>query len=141
MRVDFILSISLCAGTCDFVTGLMLIFAPEATLALMQVPAVQELVFLRFVGCFVAVVGLSYFVGLFSWWYNGKLARLCTIWELTALFRLAAGSFVVIQVTAHALSWQWLGVPLVDGFWCLVQAYFLYRGIFDKPANEDRSRA
>jgi len=141
MRQDFIISISLFAGTCDLVTGLMLIFAPEATLALMHVPAVQDPVFLRFVGCFVSVVGLSYFVGLFSWWYDGKLTRLRTVWELTALFRLAAASFVAIQVTKHALSWRWLGVPLVDGFWCLLQAHLLYRGIFDKPANEDGSRA
>ena len=141
MRQDFFLSISLCAGTCDFVTGLMLIFAPEAMLALMHVPAVQELVFLRFVGCFVFVVGLSYFVGLFSWWHDGKFARLRTVWELTALFRFAAASFVAIQIVKNTLSWRWLGVPLVDGFWCLLQAYLLCRGIFDKPANEDGRRA
>src|SRR5579862_3834370 len=135
MRSRIIIGLSLGAGGGDLVTGLLLIFAPKATLALMHVPIVNELVFLRFVGCFVATVGLTYFVGLVSWKYEG-IARLRTVWELTIAFRFTAGAFVASQVATNALSWPWLSVPFFDGFWCLVQGALLRQGYLRESQDE-----
>jgi hypothetical protein len=104
----------------------------------MRVPAVDEWVFLRFVGCFVATVGLSYFIGLVSWVWDGA-ARLRTVWEITIAFRLAAAVFVALQVAFQNLPWPWLSVPVVDLFWCFVQAGLLRRGIFGKSQDANTS--
>ena len=138
-RTAIILSLSICAGGGDLVTGLLLIFAPKATLDLMQVPVPGELTFLRFVGCFVGTVGLSYFIGLASWPSDGG-ARLRAAWELTIFFRLAAAFFVAAQVFSGNLAWQWLSVPSVDTFWFLLQGVLLSLGIFDNRRNENLDR-
>lgn len=126
-----IVVLSILAGGGDLATGLLLVFAPGTALALMQVPAVNEVVFLQFVGCFVAAVGISYFVGLASWTKFG-IARLRMVWELTMIFRLVAAIFVAVQVAQRNLSWPWLSVTFVDLLWCAIQAAFLCRGAFSE---------
>ena len=121
-------------------TGLLLIFFPELTLRLMHVPAPDDPVFLQFVGCFVAAVGLTYFIGLISWFFNGRIARLQAAWEMTIPFRLAAALFVLTQVASHKLAGQWASVPIVDGAWSLVQAVLLYRGIFATSSHGSSAR-
>ncbi|MDR3405646.1 MAG: hypothetical protein P4L99_24340 [Chthoniobacter sp.] len=122
------------------VTGLLLIFAPELMLRLMRVPAPDDPVFLQFVGCFVAAVGLTYFIGLISWFYSGRIARLQAAWEMTIPFRLAAAIFVLTQIASHKLAAPWSSVPLVDGAWCLVQAALLYCGIFTTSSHGSSAR-
>lgn len=126
--------LSALAGGGDLVTGLLLVFAPGTALALMHVPEVTQTVFLQFVGCFVAVVGVSYFVGLASWAKFG-IARLRVVWELTIIFRLTAATFVAAEVMLQNLSWQWLSVTVVDLLWCVIQAVFLCRGAFSETAE------
>jgi hypothetical protein len=140
MRKSIILGLSLCAGSGDLFTGLLLVFAPAFTLGLMRVPVPADLVFLRFVGCFVAAVGLSYFLGLASWWKRLDISRLRACWELTIAFRLAAAAYVAWQVWHGALTPPWLSVPIVDGFWGGLQMALLQRGIFEEFLREQRSR-
>lgn len=132
MRKSILLGLSLCAGGGDFITGLLLILAPAFTLRLMQVPLPEDLVFLRFVGCFVGSVGLSYFLGLASWWRHRDLSRLRACWEFTIPFRLAAAAFVAWQVWDGQLARPWLSVPIFDGFWAGLQMALLQRGIFEE---------
>jgi hypothetical protein len=130
MRKPLIIAISLAAGTGDFVSGWVLVACPARALRLMHVPPVQDTVFLRFVGCFVAVVGFLYLAGLLAWRSTGHPARLRGAWEITALFRLVAAAFVSVAIFRQSLSSGWLVVPLVDGFWCFTQVCLLSGGIF-----------
>jgi len=128
MRRGIIIALSLVAGGADLATGLLLICTPEWTLARMGVPYPPELVFLRFVGVFVACVGASYWFGLIAWWLSGCSCRLRFVWELTILFRVAVGFFVAAQILAGHLPWQWYSVPAVDWTWALVQGIGLRVG-------------
>jgi hypothetical protein len=122
------IAISLLAGGGDFTTGCLLALAPEWTLARMGVSPAPGILFLRFVGVFVACVGLSYGLGLLAWAMTGRRQRLRFAWELTILFRLAAGGFVAMQILSGALPWAWASVPAADGFWALIQGIGLRAG-------------
>lgn len=133
-RQRMIVILSVLAGGGDLTTGFLLVFAPDTALTWMQVPAINETVFLQFVGCFVAAVGISYFVGLAS---SAKVGffRLRVAWELTAIFRLMAATFVGAEVVLRNLPWQWLSVTLVDLLWCGIQVAILCRGGFSETAE------
>ena len=125
MKVRTIILISIVAGGGDLGTGLMLICTPAGTLALMGVPVVRELVWIQYIGVFVACVGLSYFAGLISWWNSGSFVRLRTVWELTVLFRAAIGAFVGIEVLCGSLQTGWWAVVATDWFWAGLQMVLL----------------
>jgi hypothetical protein len=131
-RQNIIVALSLVAGGGDFVTGLLLVFIPGWTLARMGVPLVFELVFLRFVGVFVACVGASYCFGLLVWWLGGSHRRLRFAWEFTILFRVAVGAFVAAQIVGGGLLWQWSSVTVVDWSWALAQGLLLRGGLFSE---------
>lgn len=133
-RQRMIVILSVLAGGGDLTTGFLLVFAPGTALTWMQVPAINETVFLQFVGCFVAAVGISYLVGLAS---SAKVGffRLRVVWELTAIFRLMAATFVGAEVVLRNLPWQWLSVTLVDLLWCAIQVAILCRGGFSETAE------
>ncbi len=122
--------LSLLAGGGDLITGLLLVFAPRWTLERMGVPPAPEPVFLRFVGVFVGCVGASYGYGLLAWRASGSNHRLQCVWEITCLFRTAAGSFVAAEIVAGTLPWPWLSVPAVDGIWTLAQVIGLRLKLF-----------
>ena len=125
-----VIGVSLAAGGGDLFTGLLLVFAPEWTLAQMVVPPAADAVFLRFVGVFVACVGAGYVLGLLAWWLGGRSGRLRFVWEWTILFRLAAGAFVALQIVVGHLAWRWCSVPAVDWTWAVVQVISLRADIF-----------
>jgi len=127
--------ISLIAGGGDLATGLLLALAPAKALALMGAPMVKEPALLQFVGVFVACVGASYLLGLLTWLWTGSSTRLRTVWELTILFRVAAGTFVALQIAMENFSWAWVSVPATDWAWVLVQATLLRLGYFDKNSQ------
>jgi len=129
MKARIVILISILAGGGDFATGLMLLGAPAQALALMGVPAVREVVWIRYIGVFVACVGISYFGGLLSWWDRGSQTRLRVVWEFTALFRGMVGTFVGVEILLRALQPGWLTVVATDWFWALLQAILL-RGRF-----------
>lgn len=104
--------LALVAGSLDFCTGLGLVFFPRLVLPLMRVsvPEGEALVYLRFVGAFVAAVGGCYLWAL----VRGGLSRLRSTLELTILFRLSAGAFSAVAIGLGWLSVAWLSVPITD---------------------------
>lgn len=127
LRLAIIL-ISLAAGAGDFASGLLLVLAPQMALKAMRVPMIQDWVLLQWIGVFVACVGASYLLGLIAWRQTGSPSRLRTVWELTLLFRLAVGTFVVLQIGAAKLPLAWISVSLTDWTCALLQAALLKRG-------------
>ena len=123
--------ISIAAGGGDFASGLLLTLAPAKATALMGIPMVKEPALLQLVGVFVACVGASYLLGLLSWARTGSLLRLRLVWELTILFRLAAGTFVSIQIWSGNFPSSWASVPATDWTWAVAQLALLRWGVFD----------
>ncbi len=113
------------AGAMDFLTGLGLACGPASVLALMRVPApaAEALVFLRWVGAFVATVGATYLWGALQW---RQLLR--PVLELTLFFRLAAGVFSAVAIGCGWLSPAWASVPVTDLALVVVQIALLARG-------------
>ena len=120
--------ISLLAGGGDFAAGLLMLAAPQTALRLMHVPPVSDSVWVGFVGVFVACVGLSYLLGLIAWKTIGGSCELRAVWEITAIFRLAAGSFVAVQIGLGHFDHAWITVPCADFFWACLQLAILGRG-------------
>jgi len=128
--MPIIIATTVVAGAGDLITGLFLVFAPEWALALMKVPTVHEPVFVGFIGCFVGAVGCSYYWGLAAWYWTGSMQRLRTVWEITMIFRVLAGGFVLFHVVAGTLVPAWLTVPITDWVWVIVQAILIHAGVF-----------
>jgi hypothetical protein len=86
--------LSLFAGGLDTCTGLGLVFLPGLVLPLMRVPQPtgDGLVYLRFVGAFVAAVGATYL-----WALAAPRERLRVVLGATVLFRLAAGGYSLVR--------------------------------------------
>lgn len=111
----------------DFSTGLGLVFLPALTLQLMgvAVPGDEALLFVRFVGVFVASVGASYL-----WALTAPALRLRLVFGFTNIFRTGAGTFTGICVIAGYLSPGWLAVTAADIALVVLQTWFLRRGIY-----------
>lgn len=106
---------------------------PAKALALMGTPMVKEPVLLQFVGVFVGCVGASYLLGMLDWLRpGGTPARLRAVWELTILFRIAAGLFVAVQIGAGGFPTAWASVPATDLTWALLQAILLKLRFFNE---------
>ena len=103
---------TLTAGLMDFTTGLGLVFFPGKLLPLMRVatPTTDALVFLRFVGAFVAAVGATYLWALL----RNNHAYLRAVFELTIPFRLAAGAYSATAILLGWLAPAWAIVPVTD---------------------------
>jgi hypothetical protein len=123
------------AGGMDLVTGLGLVFAPTLVLRWMGVADGSDptgssglqgdgLVFLRWVGAFVAAVGVSYLLAV----ERGGRDRLRSVMEFTIAFRLAAGCFSAAAVGLGWLSVAWVSVPAADLSLVGVQVWLLCRG-------------
>lgn len=115
--------LALTAGLMDFATGLGLVFFPAQLLPLMRVsvPAADALVFLRFVGAFVAAVGASYLWA----WSRRDTAHLRFVFAFTILFRLAAGTYSAVAIARGWLPPMWLSVPATDLFLVAAQLWLL----------------
>ena len=127
-----VILVSLLAGGGDFATGVLLVLFPATALKWMSLPPIDDPVLLQFVGVFVACVGASYLAGLASWVRSGSCMRLRGVWELTILFRLAAGIFGAVEIGRGGLPWAWISVPLTDWTWALLQAFLLRRGYLEE---------
>lgn len=120
--------LALGAGGLDFCTGLGLVAMPALVLRLMGAAALgaEALVYLRWVGAFVAAIGFSYLWAL----ARRDIARLRHTLELTVWFRLAAGLYSAWAIGAGALPWAWVSVPATDFFLAAAQVWMLRRGVF-----------
>jgi hypothetical protein len=112
------------AGAMDAITGLMLIFAPELTLRLLDIapPPAGATVFLGWIGVFVMSVGLSYGLAL----RRGSHGE--AVWMFTALVRSAVAVFVATQVWHGALETRWILVAIADAAVAILQGSILRAG-------------
>lgn len=125
------------AGLCDLLTGLLLVASPETVLAMLGLPEVREPIFLRYVGVFVANVGLAYSL---PWWsrvvagpaHGRRVSHLTEaieqVFVLTALVRLSVAAFLFAAVFVGALAGPWILVGLSDLGLAGVQIAWLRRG-------------
>lgn len=119
----------LAAGSCDLLTGLLLVSAPHLTLGLMGIAVLPaEPIYLRFIGAFVGAVGAAYLYPFLL--LQERQSRLAVVLEVTALVRLAVGTFVGVGVLIGALAPPWLTVSLTDLLLALVQLFLLSRLLF-----------
>ena len=121
------------AGGIDAITGPWLVVAPASALAAMGADPEGD-VFISFVGAFVGAVGWSYLWALWRWLKYGDTAFLQSVWRVTILFRLAAGSFCAAQLVARELDLGWLSVPVTDFLLAGVQIWLLRAGWPDPVA-------
>lgn len=132
---------SLLAGTCDTATGVLLLGAPRSTLEILgiePVPAEPAVVYLRWIGVFVGSVGLSYLYPFLLAGGVRRARRLRTVFEVTALVRLAVAAFVLLQVVGRALVPAWLSVSFTDLGLAAVQLGLLAGGHLGDPQESDR---
>lgn len=110
------------AGLLDLGAGLGIVFLPVLTLRLMlvAVPGAEALVYVRFVGVFVAAIGASY---LYALGRGGGALR--GVFGFTVPFRLGAGAFCAVMVTRGELAPMWLIVTLADLGLVVAQVWFL----------------
>ena len=101
------------AGLCDATTGLLLMLAPHVTLGLMGIAPTAEPTLIRFIGAFVAGIGLAYW---HPWWGRAGAdpAGLTTMLEITALCRTAVGLFVITALFQGWLVPAWGLVAATD---------------------------
>ncbi len=118
------LGLALVAGGMDLLTGLGLVGLPQLTLGLMSVPVpgAEALLYLRFVGAFVAATGAMYL-----WALSAPAARLRPVLGATLLPRGAAGCFTGLAVLSGALARPWLSVTAVDLALVVVQLWLRRR--------------
>lgn len=117
------------AGGGDALTGLLLLAAPGLVLRLLGLPAPADgLALVRFVGVFVACVGLAYFYGL------SRRYRLVPAIEMTAGIRLAVGLFLGVAATVGELEPPWLLIGAYDAIVATAQLGLLARGMFADAA-------
>jgi hypothetical protein len=119
---------TLAAGAIDFATGLGIVFFPAQLLPLMRVsvPTDDALVFLRFVGAFVAAVGASYLWA----WSRRDTASLRFVFAFTILFRFAAGTYSAVAIARGWLPPMWLSVPVTDLLLVAAQLWLLRQPIW-----------
>jgi len=117
--------LALGAGALDGALGGSLLVEPACTLKALgiRVPGAEALLFVRFVGVFVAAVGASY---LWAWWR--PVERLRVVLGATILFRVATGSYTGVAVLLGALPRAWAQVTLADSALIAAQAWLLAKG-------------
>lgn len=118
---------AVCVGAMDALTGLALVAAPVMTLGLMGAgaPGAEAVEYVRFIGVFVAAVGVSYL-----WLAAARAPAVfrAGLW-VTLFFRLGAGGFALTAVLRGAFDAGWWVVGATDLSCVAVQAWFLGKGV------------
>lgn len=127
-RRTLLLGYQLLTAASDGSTGLLLLFAPAATMRLMELHTPAEaLPFLAYTGAFVLSTGLACLWGA-RLVQRGAWPQLETVWLLTAITRLLVAFYVEAAVLQHALEHGWITVACTDGLFAAVQLLGLARG-------------
>jgi hypothetical protein len=123
------------AGGLDFLSGCTLMLKPVWALRLMllPVPGAEGLVYVRFVGVFVATIGLSYLLALAgAWWSTVRHKEESVVRGLRALFgftlpfRLTVGTFCLVGVVQGWLPFMWIMVTVADYVLIVLQLWLLF---------------
>lgn len=101
------------AGAGDALTGLLLLSAPAFTLSLLGIAEPQDPMMVRFLGNFVAAVGLATLVPLLSP-APRRWQRLAVAFELSALVRLMVAGFLGFSILNQLLAPAWWIVAFFD---------------------------
>jgi hypothetical protein len=112
---------SVCVGSMDTITGILLIFMPDLVLKLLGIahPDNSSWVFLSWMGVFITGVGLSYI------WALGNATQGKVLWKFTAMIRLMVAGFISWKIVAGELQLAWLLVAISDAFVALIQFVIL----------------
>jgi hypothetical protein len=115
---------SVAMGAMDALTGLLLVFVPGLVLRLLGISELggESLVFVSWIGVFVAGVGLSYGLAL------GSRRAGEAVWTFTGTIRLLVCVFLTAQVVAGRMPGAWMWVAGADGFVAGVQFVALRAG-------------
>jgi hypothetical protein len=121
---------SLAVGAMDALTGLLLILSPALVLRLLGIaePPAETLVFLSWIGAFVAATGLSYGLS----WRGVSAAE--TVWAFTAMIRLSVAAFLTVKIASGSLPAGWAMVAAADAAVATVQMVGLKAGWWKAPA-------
>lgn len=121
---------SLCVGSMDAVTGLLLIFVPRLVLQLLGIKPPDETaeVFLGWMGVFITGVGLSYA------WALRNAAEGELVWKITAMIRLMVAAFISWKIGSGELETAWLSVALADAAVAAIQLQILRLGWWREAA-------
>lgn len=120
------------AGSCDGATGVLLLTFPRLVVRLLGVPppSGETIVYLRFLGVFVACVGAAYLLPLFVADRAARERRMVAAIDATAFTRLAVALFLAGEVIARGLAAPWLLVGAFDGVVGVAQLALRERGVF-----------
>lgn len=123
-RVLFLKTWSVAVGAMDALTGLLLILLPELVLKLLGIaqPSPDALIYLSWIGVFVAGTGLSYAMAL------GRRSRAETVWAFTAMVRILVAVFLTVHLLDGSLSASWGIVAGCDGIVGVLQVVILRMG-------------
>lgn len=117
------------AGSVDLTTGLLLLMAPAFTLRMMGTSAaVADEIWIRWVGVFVAAVGLAYWLPDLLHPAARRSDRRVAALEFTALVRLAVAAFVGWALASGRLEPAFASVLATDLGLGLLQIAMLRRG-------------
>ena len=135
MKRRFLLGYQMLTGFSDTATGLMLIFAPAATMRLMRLQVSSDaLPLLSYIGAFVLSVGIACFYGAFL---VTRMAaqKLEVVWLLTGVTRACVAIFIVAKLLTGVLDTGWASVALTDGAFAILQATGLSKGWLTNATN------
>lgn len=123
-RIQFIRFWSIAVGAMDACTGMLLICTPSRVLELLQIAPVGNecMLFLRWIGVFVAGVGLSYLFSL------GRRGQGESIWYATALIRILVAVFLTTSILTGEMPTPWLTVAVTDALVAVVQIAVIWAG-------------
>ena len=112
------------SGACDLATGTALLVSPSWVFSMLRlpVPPAEAWILVRWLGVFVACVGLA---GVWPRFAPGRLAAAA---EITTVARLAVAGFLAVAVCGDALAPSWLIVGAFDATVALAQLALRARG-------------
>jgi hypothetical protein len=127
MNRSMVFAYQLLTGISDASTGTLLVVAPDLTLHMLGLRVGSgALVYLSFVGAFVFSVGLACLYGARLAYRDGNKTRLEMVWLLTAFTRASVAVFLVFQIVAGRLAFEWISVAAFDAACVAIQAVGLH---------------